>query len=274
MFKIGEFSKLSQVSVKTLRYYDELGLLRPAQVDRFTSYRYYEAQQLAQLYRIMALKDLGLSLEQIKRLLKDGLPAEQLRGMLRLKQAEIEQHLADEEERLARVGARLRQIEQEGNMPTYEVVVKEAPSLRVAALRDIIPGYSDQGPLWSELMGYLGRHNLKPTAPCLTIYHDEEYKERDVDVEVCEPVDAPLGREGRVQVYDLPAAQMASLVMRGSYDGFSAAYAALMGWIQGNSYRIVGPNREIYLRNAADHGVGPEDLITEIQFPVEKARVD
>jgi len=90
MFKIGEFSKLSQVTVKTLRYYDEIGLLKPAKVDRFTSYRYYSADQLPRLNRILALKDLGLSLAQVAQLLDGDLPPAQIRGMLRLKQAELQ----------------------------------------------------------------------------------------------------------------------------------------------------------------------------------------
>ncbi len=272
MFKIGEFSKLSRVSVKALRHYDDLGLLHPARVDRFTSYRYYTAEQLAQLNRILALRDLGLSLEQVRQVLRDGLPAEQLRGMLRLKQAELEQHLAEEQERLQRVAARLRQIEQEGNMPTREVVLKEVPALRVAALRGVVETYSAQGPLWNRLGDYLQQHGIKPTGPCFTIDHNEEYRPQDVDLEVCEPVDAGLDDSGPVRVYDLPAVpQMASMIHHGSYDGLAAAYQGFMAWIQANGYRISGPNREIYVRNFADQGVTPDDLVTEMQFPVEKA---
>ncbi len=124
MFKIGEFSKLSRVTVKTLRYYDEIGLLKPAEVDRFTSYRYYSVSQLPRLNRILALKDLGLSLDQIGQLLKDDLSPEQIRGMLRLKQAEIRQQVQEEQARLARVEQRLRYIEQEDKMPNYDVVIK------------------------------------------------------------------------------------------------------------------------------------------------------
>jgi DNA-binding transcriptional MerR regulator len=114
MFKIGDFSKLSQVTVKTLRYYDELGLLKPVEVDRFTGYRYYSADQLPRLNRILALKDLGLSLEQIATLFaaRDKLTVEQMRGMLRLKQAEAQERVREEQDRLARVEARLRQIEE------------------------------------------------------------------------------------------------------------------------------------------------------------------
>jgi DNA-binding transcriptional MerR regulator len=115
MFKIGEFSRFSQVTVKTLRHYDKIGLLKPAEVDRFTGYRYYSASQLPRLNRILALKDLGLSLDQIAQLLEGDLSPDQIRGMLRLKQVEIQQQMQEEQVRLARVEWRLKQIEREEN---------------------------------------------------------------------------------------------------------------------------------------------------------------
>jgi DNA-binding transcriptional MerR regulator len=270
MFKIGEFSKLGQVPVKTLRYYDEIGLLTPAEVDRWTGYRYYSAGQLPRLNRILALKDLGLSLAQIGWLLDEELSSEELRGMLRLKRAELQHQVHEEQARLARVEARLRYIEQEGKMPTQEIVVKRVEPQRVASLRDVIPTYGAQGPLWGELAAYMERHGVKSVGPCLTIYHDPEYRERDVEVEVCEPVDRPGPDHPRIRVYDLPAVDaMATVVHEGSYDGFSETYATLLGWIEANGYRIVGPNREIYVR-AAEHTDDPDEFVTEIQFPVAK----
>ncbi|MBC8496712.1 MAG: MerR family transcriptional regulator, partial [Chloroflexi bacterium] len=155
MLKIGDFSKLSRVTVKTLRYYDEIGLLKPAQVDRFTGYRYYSFKQLPRLNRILALKDLGLSLEQIGRLLDEELPSEQLRGMLRLKWAEIEGEVTEAQAHLARVEARLRQIEQEVVMSKYDVIIKKVELLKVASMRGVVPTPPDQGTLWNELEGYL-----------------------------------------------------------------------------------------------------------------------
>ena len=270
MFKIGDFSKLSQVTVKALRYYDKIGLLKPARVDRFTSYRYYSADQLPRLHRILALKDLGLSLEQIGSLLDEDLSAEQLRGMLRLKQAEIQQQVQGEQERLARVEARLRQIEQEGKMPTQEVVVKKVGGLKVAALRDVIPTAAAQGPLWDELMSFIAQHGAKPAGPCLTIYHDTEYRERDVDVEVGQPMDGSPPEDPRIKVRELPAIKtMASVIQQGSYDNFHETYAVLMTWIEANGYRIVGPSREVYLRGHADTD-NPDEFVTEVQFPVAK----
>lgn len=272
MYKIGEFSRLSRITVKTLRHYDDEGLLKPATVDRFTGYRYYSAGQLPDLYQILSLKDLGLSLEQIRTLLGQGVPAAELRGLLRLKQAEVQQTIDDQQGRLARITARIQQLDQEETMTSYEVVIKEVPALHVAGLRDTVADYGSQRPLWDELMGYVYGNGGKPAGPCLTVYFDEEYKESDVDLEVVQPVAGPLGSGGRVQVYDLPAvAAMVSTVHTGPYSGFNDAYGALMQWIAANGYQVAGPNREVYLRGAGDEGVAPEDFVTEIQFPVAKA---
>jgi effector-binding domain-containing protein len=271
MFKIGDFSKLSQVTVKALRYYDELGLLKPVSVDRFTGYRYYSADQLPRLNRILALKDLGLSLDQIARLLSDRLSAEQMRGMLRLKQVEAQERVREEQDRLARVEARLRQIEEEGKMPTYEVVVKKVPAQCIASVRGVIPTYSEQGELWSELESYLAQNGVRATGPCFTRYHDAEYKERDVDAEVCEPIDANLRGTARVKVYDLPVTEtMASVVHHGPFNTLTQAYNVLLQWIQQNGYRICGPDREIYLEVGEPVRQDDPSYVTEIQMPVEK----
>ena len=285
MFKIGDFSKLSKVSVKALRYYDEIGLLKPARVDPFTGYRYYSADQLPRLNRILALKDLGLSLQQIARLLDNELPSAQIRGMLRMKQAQIEQQVALERARLARVEAHLRQIEQEDTMPTYEVVLKRLEPQTVVAIRDVVPTFGDQGALWKELAAYLKQHGAKAAGPSLTIYHDTEYKEREVDLEVATPVSEPVPGNERVMVRELPGAEsMACVVHQGSYEGLGQAYTALLAWIEANAYRIVGPSREVYLRCPDNEYEDPEavgyadyvahdpaDYVTEVQFPVGKA---
>ncbi len=272
MFKIGDFSKLSQVSAKTLRYYDGIGLLKPTEIDRFTGYRYYSAAQLPRLHRILALKDLGLSLEQIGRMLNDDLPASQLRGMLKLKQAEIERTIADEQARLGRVEALLRQIEQEDStMSAYDVVIKKVPPLRVASVRDIIPTFNQQGHLWNELEGYLAQHRVTPAGPCLALYHDAEYKDHDVDAEVCEPIATALPDAERIRVYDLPAVEtMACTIHHGPFNTLSQAYHAMMQWIEANGYRIVGPDREVYVQAGEPVRQDDPSYVTEIQMPVEK----
>lgn len=130
MLKIGEFSQLSQVTVKTLHHYDEMGLLKPARIDPFTNYRYYTVEQLPRIHRIMALKELGLSLEQISLMLNEELPAEQIRGMLRLQQAQVQQQVREAQQQLAMIEFRLHMIEAETDFPDLDVVVKLLEPMR------------------------------------------------------------------------------------------------------------------------------------------------
>jgi len=271
MFKIGDFSKLCQVPVKTLRYYDEIGLLRPEQVDNFTGYRYYAAHQLERLNRILALKDLGLSLEQIHLMLEHDLPADQLRGMLRLKQSELAEEVNETRACLARVEARLKQIEQEQKMPDYEITIKKLNHLRVASVRGVVPKYSEQSELWCELAEAIRKHNIQPTGPCFAMYHDPGYVEQYPDTETCYPVNADLMQDGRFKVYDLPNGEFACIIHKGPFNTLTIALSALLKWIEDNGYRIIGPNREIYLFT----GEGPvrqddPSYVTENQFPVAK----
>jgi len=270
MFRIGEFSRFSQVTVKTLRYYDELGLLKPAKVDRFTGYRYYSASQLPRLNRILALKDLGLSLDQIGQLLEGDLPPDQIRGMLRLKQVEIEEQLQEEQARLARVEWRLKQIEQEEAMPTQEVVLKKIPAQAVASVRDTVP-ISGIGQLFGEVFGYLGRHRVNPAGPPVGVYYDEEFREEEVDIEIAVPVAGPVPAGDRVKPGELPGAEeMACIVHEGGYDTIGGSYGQLMAWVEANGYRMTGPVREVYLRGP-ESGDDPSIYVTEIQLPVERA---
>jgi len=273
MLKIGEFSRLSRVPVKTLRYYDDVGLLKAAEVDPFTGYRYYAVTQLPRLYRVLALKDLGFSLQEIAELLAGELSAAEMRGILKAKRLELEGRAREEQERLARVEARLRLIEQEDMpaMASQDVVIKKVDAVRAATLRDIIPSYPEQGHLWKELMAHVKEHGAKPSGPSFTLYHDECYREKDVDAEACQPVTGELPETDRVKYRDVPGAEtMACLVHKGPYDGLPGAYQVLTKWIEANGYRIVGPDREVYLEGAWATD-DPNEYVTEIMFPVEKA---
>lgn len=272
MFRIGDFSRLCRLPVSALRYYADLGLLQPAHVDPLTNYRYYSFEQLPRLNRILALRDLGLSLEQIKRVLDEDLPPGELRGMLRLRQAEIAQHLAEEQARLARVEARLLQIEQEGNMPEYEVVLKSIEALRVLSIREVIPKPENVGTLLMESAQAVIGQGIQPTGTPFVIFHDAEFKPQDMDIEVVFPVaptaasDVPLDGGRRVGARDLPGiAQAACIIHKGSYETLEHTYAAIGQWIERSGYEIVGPSREVYL-NPPTEG----EAITEIQYPVRK----
>ncbi len=267
MLKIGDFSKLTQVPVKTLRYYDEMGLLDPHLVDASTGYRYYSANQLPKLHRILALRDLGFSLEQIGKLVKDGVTADELRGMLKLRQSEQEDRVREEQDRLARLQARLRLIEQEGIM-TKEVVLKEIAPQWIASVRSTIPAYPAVGMLYGELYGMVGPAALGGLP--VALWHDPEYKERDVDAEAGVYLKHSIPAQGRVKVYELPPVNAASIMHQGAYNRLSESYDAVLRWVEANGYRVAGPIRELYLHTSQPVRQDDESYVTEIQVPVEK----
>lgn len=274
MFKIGDFSKLSRVSIKALRHYDELGLLKPVEVDRFTGYRYYSAAQLPRLNRILVLKDLGFSLDQIAGLLNENVPPAQLRGMLRLKQAELAQRVRADQWRLEQVAARLQYIEAEGTMPDYEVVIKSVKPQLITGVRDTIPNWEQVTPtfnrLFDEAFAYVEQHGGKPAGYAFDMWLDPEMPETNMNVEAAIPLQSRIPGNERVKVYELPGAEtVASVIHHGPFAGLSQAYSALTQWIEANGYRIAGPNREIYLQY--ERNGNQDDYVTEIQFPVEKA---
>ncbi len=156
-------------------------------------------------------------------------------------------------------------------MAEHDVVIKKVGAVRAATLRDTIPSYAKQGPLWEELMGYLKPFDLKYTAACFTLYHDQCYREKDVDAEACQPVEGDLPETDRVKYRDVAGAEtMACLVHKGPHTGLPGAYRVLTNWIEANGYKIVGPDREVYLEGPWSTD-DPNEYLTEIMFPVEKA---
>ena len=273
MYKIGDFSRLSLVSVKALRYYDELGLLKPARVDDGTGYRYYSTRQLPRLNRILVMKDMGLSLEQIALLLDNEPTPDQIRGMLRLKQAELSQQMVEGQARLQRIEAWLQAFEKEAIMPAYDVILKSVAPLRVASVRGVAPSMEQIGPtldrLFDQVMGYISQHGAAPVEPGITLYHNLGLTELDISVEACTPFDGSLGDSEQVKVGELPAIEtMASVIHHGSFSTLNQAYSAIFTWIEANGYRINGPNRELNLEYV--RGGDQSKFVTEIQFPVEK----
>lgn len=271
MLKIGDFSRLSLVSVKALRYYDELGLLKPARVDESSGYRYYSASQLTRLNRILALKDMGLSLEQIVLLLDKDLTPDQIRGMLRLKQAELRQQLAEGQDRLARIEAWLHAFEQEATMTDYAVVLKKVAPLRVAQARGQSPNMEQLGPtldrLFDQVMDYITQQGATLAGPGITIYY--EMGETAISVGACMAFAGTLKDSEQVQVIELPGVEtMASLIHHGPFSGLHQAYHALFTWIETNGYQISGPSRELNLEY--ERGGDQSKFVTELQVPVEK----
>ena len=268
MLRIGEFSKLSRVTVKTLRWYDEVGLLKPSQIDEETSYRYYSVDQLPRLNRILALKSLGFSLEQITSIL-DSTQPDELLSLMRRRRDELEQQIAIDRDRLAQVEFRLIRIQEEGTVSDYEVVIKSIEPALAATVRDTLQSYADVGRLYGEIYPHIGRQGVMG-GQCGAIWHDPEYKETDIDGEAVVFVNRKVKESERVKVRELAGIRSAAcLIHKGSYKSLDKAYAAMSDWITANGYRITGPNRELYLKGGPKQD--DESYVTELQFPVEKS---
>lgn len=287
MIKIGDFSKLAHVSVKTLHHYGKLGLLPPAHVDRYTSYRYYTLDQLPRLNRILALKELGFSLEQIIQLLDEDLSLDEMRGMLRLKQMELAEQIESEQTRLDSVERRLLQLANEGHPPSSEIALKEIPAQTVLSARVVAASEDAILPARNSLQAMLHQHleraRLKPASPWFTLVDEGPYTENDLEVELAIGVQLRQNqRQGDwgsspVQLSELPAVgRMACVIHEGESITLSNAYAQLYAWTQSNGYQIAGPYREIYL---PDSGVStpPETNLDagfiELQSPVQRASI-
>ena len=279
MFKIGDFSQMGQVSIRTLRLYDEMNLLKPAQIDKFTGYRYYAIEQLPRLNRILALKDLGLSLEQIGDLLKRDLPADQLRGMLMLKQAEIEQEMQAMQAQMRRVEGRLKQIEREDQPSPYEVVIKSVEAQTIAACRQMVPDLAAmvdyRCEMYNTLYRWLTDNEVAPQDHELAIYYNAEYVEHDIDMELGTPIDHTTIKAATlpetIALHDLPAVEtMASVIHKGDMWDIGQAMAALYSWIASHGYASAGPYRELHLfwreLEVADNTF--HNIVIEVQIPI------
>ncbi|HEV2528817.1 MAG TPA: MerR family transcriptional regulator [Thermomicrobiales bacterium] len=283
MLRIGEFSRLAQISIRMLRHYDAIGILRPAGIDDQTGYRYYSIDQLSRLNRILALRDLGLSLGQITRLLADDLPVAEFHGMLAIRRADLERQLKEGRLWLARVEARLRQIETEGKPSPYDVVVKDVPAQPIASTRAIVPDVSAMAmyrcALYDELYEGLARNGIEPALPEYAFYHDVEYLDRDIDTETAVAISAIPGtplRIGadRLTLRELPATPaMATVVHSGSAYDIPLAISALYTWVGANGLATSGPFREVHLFGRENDHVdrNPENLgafVVELQVPL------
>lgn len=274
MLRISDFAQISRISPKALRLYDRLGLLKPAQVDDCNGYRYYSANQLPRLNRILVFKELGFSLEEISRLLDDNISSEEIRGMLRLRQSEIEKRLVEDQMRLAKVEIRLQELEQEDKMSNYEVIVKSIESQLVAATLGVIPNYQECIPIFERLFertyNYAFGQGLKKVGCGIAIYHETKLRDQNIPVEVAVPIFQRIPNNEQMWVYELPALEtMASVIHQGSFSSIGQAYNALLEWVEKNGYQIVGSTREIYLQYERDGD--QSQYVTEIQIPVEKS---
>ncbi len=266
MYQIGLFSKMNRVTIKTLHHYDEIGLLKPCFIDPETGYRYYSLGQSYTLHRIGALKQMGFGLEDIGAILE----GKEKGNFLAKKRAELLGEIAEKTRRLAEVEYYL--CEEEGHLyGDSEVLVKEISEVIVASKRLILASHGDLFhvmPGMGETMAELGCVCAKPEY-CFNLYHDGEFKERDIDVEVCEAVTRLQPDAKGLTFRVMPKIpQAACLFHKGSYSTLPKAYLSLTAWMENNGYEPGGIPRESYIDGIWNKD-DEREWLTEIQFPIK-----
>ena len=276
MFLIGEFSKIGRISTRMLRHYDEIGLFKPQHIEQETGYRYYSAAQLPQLNRILALKDLGLTLEQIRGLINNNISAEELHGMLLMKKAQVEQTLQEEARRMRSIEERIWEIETEGILSDDNVILKSMPEQKYLSTRQVVPTVADGFRLMYDI------HRLLPQSTNDNllghfglIFHSEGFTTENVDVEMGFFVDhaffqqltLPNGQELKIRT--VPAVEhMATLARVGIYNDSVGHYGALGTWIERHDYKIAGAGWEVFIEPFVP---GKEhEAVLEIRLPIQK----
>lgn len=267
MFRIGEFSKIAHVTIRLLRYYDEIGLFVPAMVDPDSGYRYYAIDQLPRLNRILVMRDLGLSLEQIKELLNSDVSAEEIRGMLRFRQAQLQQQIRDDVINLKQVEMRLQQIELGNHLRNFDVVLKEVPGQPILSYRATYATHEDYHTEFNNF--YEEGQHRNSLGHFLTILHTPEQQDAPGDVEMGWYVS---GSRQSIKVADtefvrrdLPDHEQMATIIRYGDVNVGLCLNAVGYWIAVNNAEITGPFREVY------HRFDPTDVtrtIVEFQVPV------
>jgi DNA-binding transcriptional MerR regulator len=255
-----------------LRHYDEIGLFKPAEVDPSTGYRYYTPEQVLRLHRILVLRDLGVPLSEIGRLIDDDVTVEQLRGILRLRQAESHARIAAQTEQLRRVEIRLAQLE-EGPMSNYEVIVKRLDPVRVVGLSEDLTGPEEisqaAGRMYPRLHAALAANGVAFGGLSLALYEDLGDRERPVRLTTALPVPSEVTIEDDgLTTIDLEAVERAATtVVRGAPEQFADAFRTLHEWVEKTGDKATIYERELYI----DCDGPPETWVTELQVILETA---
>lgn len=271
MYKIGIFSKMNRVTVKTLRHYDDIGLLKPCQVDQTTGYRYYSSDQLLSLHKIIALKQIGFSLNEIIEVMDKNISMDRMIDYLEGKQSAISKTIEDEQVKLNQIQSYLKNLKQEVIFKMHNVILKELPEVMAASMRTRIPDYEAFNTIYPEMGRYMEEQKVKCATPdyCFTIYHDGEYKEADIDVEICQAVTDFAKDSDKVKFKKIKAVKTAACVIhQGPYNTIGMAYGAVMKWIEENAYDIIGLPRESYI-DGIWNKENPDEWLTEIQIPIK-----
>ncbi len=275
MFRIGDFSRIARVSARLLRFYDEIGLLRPAHADPQTGYRFYTVAQLGQLNRILVLKDLGFELEQVRDIMTSNVGAAELRNMLLLRRNDVERSLATEAQRLRHIETRIAQIEAEGSLSADDVVVRAEPAHRLLSVRRTMPSFAAARALIGELKA-ASAGVLPKGPPCtlVAVAHAAQFEEEELDVEFGFVVGDAFDREppagSPLRLRELEAVpRMAVCVRVGLPEDAHLVTAKVGRFLEASGERLAGPSREVFLRPPDPERM--HESVVEMQFPIGSA---
>lgn len=268
MFKIGEFSRLTQVSVRMLRYYDEMGLLKPELIDNNSGYRYYSANQIPLLQKIVLLRDLDFTVKEIK----EGLSHwhnDEFSKILEAKKQQIADKIEIEKKRYEKLEAALSDIVTDNLTAHCNIIMKSVPAFDCISLRRIVPNYYCEGQLWQELSQYVNEHHISVQPNGVTFFYDVDHKENDVDIEVCILTDVKGEDDGYFKYRHVPKAdKMACVMIYGSYDNIGKGYEEFAKWLDNHKpYEMLTPTRQICHIGPMDTD-DPKQYLTEIQIPI------
>ena len=271
MIRIGDFSKLSRISIRMLRHYDELGLLKPESVDSLTGYRYYSPAQLQTANRITALKNMGFSLATTAEIMKRHHDPDALKSFLAVKLEEVKEQEAEARNRHMLIETAMKRLRKDEHSMKYDVTRKTLPQMYVASLRKIIPTYQDEGILWEQMGREIGCE-LQMANPCysLAIFYDEGYKDSDVDVEIQVAVLGQYQNTENVIFKTTAPIEYASAILKGSYAQISEVNESVAAWVSDNGYDFNGPMFNIY-HVSPGHDLNPDNWVTEVCYPIKKS---
>ena len=271
MLKIGDFSKLSRISIRMLRHYDEMGLLHPENTNADTGYRFYSEEQLALAYRITALKNMGFSLATILEVLNTYSDSTALAEFLQVRQTETREEAEALKQRMRLLETAINRLREDELAMKYDVILKTIPERYVASVRKTIPAYDQEGMLWQIMMSETATMNLQQAENCcsLAVFHDEEYKEEDVDVEIQITVKGNNINTENVVFKKVTEIEAASAIYKGSYEQITAVNHAVADWVRDNEYEFNGPMFCIYHVSPGQTS-NPDDLVTEVCYPIKR----
>ncbi|PGC53334.1 MerR family transcriptional regulator [Bacillus toyonensis] len=270
MFKIGDFSKLSSISIRMLRHYDKVELLQPVKVDEQSGYRYYSAAQLKKVNQIQTFKDMGFNIATIKKIIEcDNMDS--IKEQFLNRSTQIKEDMNNLQKQLRLLGNSMKTMREDVVEMNYHVSIKEIPERNVATVRKVIPSYNCEGDLWSILMQEIHMKNISMAHPSysIAVFHDQEYKENDVDIEIQLNI---LGKHENTKDVHFPKIEpikVASITVSGSYEQMTNVNEAAAKWIETEGYELAGPMFNIYHVSPAME-TDPNKWVTEVCYPINK----